>query len=461
LTTIPFSAGSMPDIETQFENPRLLNAFINNEGGANTVHNFPVPVQLAALSDVRQIFSSGYNGGIYIVATNTGIYTVDSSGTSQFVSSIPYSALPVTICENLQYQVTITDGENAYVYSQKTDKFQQLNDGSIAGFDLKNPNSCTVLNSFTIISDADSNMWQVSGANNALSWNASDKQQIESVATQLVGVCSFKNNLIIVGADAVERWVPSVEANEYMFPFQRDDNFRTDYGAAGSGLITSDIDEVTFLSSDYRAIVIDHSGTTTVSTPGMSAIWESQYADEIGTAMASFFSYKGLYFIQYTFSDRGWVYCMDTQKWCETTELFLGADGAVVKIDGVYNLTDQQDGYRRLVEIITPDLRFNDGANSYRSVLNAVRASIIQGRSQKTQPDYLELSISCDGLKWGNSVKSVIGKTGERVAKTQWRLSMAANQFGFRLRYYGDQEFILYQLDGIFNPPVQVMEKPT
>lgn len=437
---VPITSGSMPAIDGRISSQSVRNMIV---GADKDLYPYPYLKQLAAITNLRRIWYSEYNGGIYIAVSDDVIYTVDSKGVTEVIGIITFSALAITMCENLQNQVTITDGLKAYVYEIRKNNFVTLNETDHK-FSAVRPISCVMLNSFTIIGDNETGKWYISDANNALMYDDLRFGQIEDALTKLMGVATIHNNLFIIGLNGVERWIPAVEQQSFDIPFQRDDNFRTNFGAVSTASIVSDVDNIYFLSSKSSVIEMGLQGVNPVTNPGQGdAIVNS--GDQT-KASGCFFVYKGYYFYQLTLDNDSWLYNISTKVWTQTDEKVLSAANNHIALeDGFYEFTDERQGNRKL-EIITDVIIPPSVPNTYRATSTFFESKITQGDSNMNDDEYLELQISLDNQEWSNSVSQLIGKTGKRQAINTWRMNVSGHQFTYRWRYYGSANIALRYL---------------
>lgn len=450
---IPINKGTRPDWETRLGYPQILNLYVGESGFLYCTPGFTEIAPEAPLDNVRAIHYTTFDNGYYFVVTDTYIFRVSLYGGYNQIAKIKNSGKAVQIAENIQNQITFVDGKHAYVYDQRQKTFTIL--GENEGFTLTSPISVVVLNTITVILDADTNGWVISSTNNALEYPPLDNvPTIESQLTQAVGLETLGNNLYIFGSTGIERWEPNYNTNPYLFPFARDNNFRKDFGALSTNSIERGLDEIYFLSSKYVPMSLSLKGCQELgpgALEGMARII-SQYSD-FAKCHASFYTFRGNYFYHMTFPDIGisWVFNIKGNAWALSDDLILCAlhnQEVVCTRDGVFQLGLNTAHKKRTW--ISERITDYKGLNPYRVTLNAFELQIIQGLKQVTEPQYIGLTISLDSQSWLNTVVRQIGLTGERKARTQWNTNLAATEFTIKADYYGDLDFTIERATAVF-----------
>ncbi len=449
---IPIDKGTMPDWQRRFGYPLLFNLFLGESG---KLYCTPGLQLITSLLNARASHFTPFNN-TYIAVTNTQVVRISLLGTYSVIATIPFSGLPVQIDENLQNQITIVDGQYAYVIDQKNATFTQL--GSENGFGFESPCSVVVLNTFTIVLDKNTGGWIISSPNNALNYPPlTNIPQIETQLTTAQSLETLNNNLYIFGSTGIERWESSLATNTYQFPFSKDTNFRKDFGAISTGCVTRGIGVIYFLSSRYVPMALSEGSIVELhnkdgSAIGMSRILSS-YPD-VTQMLGSFYSFKGNYFYHMTAptTQISWVYNQNSTTWAQSDDLVLNSppnSEAVITPDGLFQLSTTPSTKRRTW--ISERMRINKGQQQFRGILNGVECEMIQGNLQTTEPQNLELTISEDALSWSNTVPEPIGLTGETNARTMWGMNIAAPEFTLKIEYYGNYDFSIEKVTAYIN----------
>jgi hypothetical protein len=441
LINVPTNLGTRPDWQPRLGYPKLKNMFVGESGSCYSDPGLMDVDANAPDEEARKIWYTPYGNGAYIVVTKTKILKINLTGGYTVLKEIRNTGQAVQIAENEQNQIGIVDGRNFYVYVQSTGDVVTM--GESQGFQFKRPISIIVLNNITVVLDYDTASWAVSTPNNMLEFPVLDNIFISPQLTDPVGLVVLNNNMFIFGTTGIERWIPSLGNNPYLFPFSKDTSFLKDFGAISTNGIAKGYDEVFFLSSKYTPMSLSVNGFKDLGAPfpntGYAKIF-SQYAD-VTKCESSFFPYRGNYFFTLTFQESNacWKYCVNSNTFSLSDKLIISAlkDYSVVATpDGIFNLTLTQQT-SRLCEWIGPRIVKYEGLEPYRNALTGFEVRIIQGLLHN-DPEQLELTISLDGQqKWLNTVTRPIGKTGERNAITTWAMNISGYEFTPRVRYYG------------------------
>lgn len=451
---VPINKGTLPDYNPQFGYPQLFNWYVG-EGGS--IYPTPGLISLANITGIRFTHYTVFNGGRRIVVTGDTIYTVSNSGARDIVASITNSGLAVQISENLQNQIVIVDGRTAWLYDQRANIFRVLN--SDDGLQVGNPGSTTSINSYIIIFDISTGIWQASDPNNATVYNVLQIQEMDTQSGSPVAVDTIDNNLFIFGSIGIERWQPTIVTNPFLPPFQKDLNYKQNFGAISTASVFSATDRIYFLSSLYipmelrtngvRVLVPREKGDIEPTNSGMARII-SQYVDA-KTPIGTFYTFRGNFFYALTYLQTGisWVFVNNTSTWFLTDELVVSASNGIESVatnNGLFNLSLIVDYKTRYWQ--SERMQNYKGQQTYRNLVNGAEAKINQGLSQESlavigqpqsdSPQYLHLQFSKDSVSWGNVVRRPIGLTGERQTKTFWPMSMATGpDLTARLTYTG------------------------
>lgn len=471
-TDIPLIPGVMPDWNIRLGNAQLKNMYANN----NRLYCSPGLLLTSAIPNIRAVHYTAFNGGSYVVVTRNNVYNIGLSGSLNLIGSIVFSNQAVKIDENLQYQVTIVDGGGAYayVYDQQAKSFTKI--GTTQGIDERLKTICgvVVINTFTIILSREG-WFQISNPNNALSYNEGYVAQMDPSLTTGVALASLDNNLYIFGSTGIERWEPGL-TNDYAFPFTRDSNYRSDYGAASAGSVVRAIDEVYFLSSYFVPMVLTGRGARElIDDQNLDEQGRSQKSSgiariigdytNISQAYGSFYTIKGNYFYQLTFleSTIGWVCNVKNKIWAYSDDLITASPQKEIQeivgtTTGLYQLTNTPlVGVAKHRLFIADRIPIWSGMQPYRKTVNGFEVRMVQGDLQTDSTgiyvnpynQFMQLSLSIDGLTYGNIVSEPIGKTGERQAVTNWGANITCQEITPKLEYWGDldlciEKFFMY-----------------
>lgn len=444
---IPISDGILPDWQLRLGYPWLKNMFVGDSKACYCTPGLEKFDTTAPDSGARAVLESEFGAGSYFIVTNSAILQIFKRGHWKIISEIQDSGQSVQLTENLQNQVGIVDGNHFWVYDQKTSSLVLMGDDQ--GFEFKSPISIVSLNTFTVVLDRISKTWVVSDPNNMLSFPPLDNvPQIGDQLQQPISLQTLSDNLYIFGTQGIERWVPTVANNQYLFAFTKDVNFRKDFGAIGTNTVVRGFEEIFFLSSKFVPMSLSDGELKNLGPAGSYngiARLISQYID-INNGFGSFYTYKSNYFYSLTFpiSNINWTYCQNSNTWSFNEDNILSSvrSGEVVaNKNGLYSLSLTPN--KKIRQWRSKRVVNDKGAYPYRNSLNAAKARIVQGLLQNKEPQYLELSISKDSQNFGNIVRRPIGLTGERQHETTWKMNMTGQEFTFLLSYYGDMDLTI------------------
>jgi hypothetical protein len=412
-------------------------------------HQNYTPSLISVYQDqVRAVHETPFDGVSYIVVTTTEILRVKPSGAKTTLHTILTTGMDVDITENNKNQVTIVDGKTAYVIEQQnSDNVVELSPSQ--SFPLLNPISCATINNFTVILDGNTGQWVISDANNAISYAdfAVAIQVIDGSLSKAIAVRSINNNIFIFGTTGIERYEPTLNVNIYLFPLQKDMNFKINFGAISTSSVVANINTIYFLSSRFIPISLDAKGfSELLPDNGQNERDESGIAREIASypdvkeAKGAFYTFLGNFFYQLTFetSAKTWVYCINSKTFANIDDYIIGAafnTPYVITSDGLYSLSTVPAYKKRLW--ISEDIEIKKGQQPSQGLVNGGELFLTQGSEQPVRDDYIGLSLSLDRRTWTNNVTARIGNTGDFNYRTIWPCNIACRFVKLRTQYYG------------------------
>ena len=455
---IPINKGTIPDWNTRLGYSNLLNLFVGESGflySSPGLEAIPSSEGIQ-LSDIRQIHYTRFLGGTYIVITSTAVYRVlPSGGVVSQVGVIENSGLPVQVDENIDEQIGIVDGRSMYVYIQKTGVFEQLTEADNE-FLVKKPISITILNNIAIVLDGETDGWYISSPNNMLDWPVLDfVPSIDSSLTKAVGLETLNNNLYIFGSTGIERWEPVYNTSPYLFPFAKDNNFRTDFGALSTNGImrgaTKSLSRIYFLSSQFVPMALTSQGISQLpddkNMTGMAKII-SEYED-VNTSFCCVVSVRGHYLVYFSFPSKNlsWVFCENSDAWAQFDEVIVSSlptQEVLATKDNIFNALPT------VIPDVTKHRRFQSerftaykGTAPYRGLISGIECRMVQGQRQSQTTQQLELTLSIDSESWLNTVTRPLPRVGKRNGIVVWQMNLAAYEYTIRLDYYGDMDITI------------------
>lgn len=447
IINVPINKGYLPNWNTRLGEPDLVNMFVGQRGD---LYPNPGLSLLSTIINIRKIHFTPYKEGSYIVVTNNNLLRVSLTGNVSIISTILNpSGLQVQIAENLQNQIAISDGKKGYVYDQNLEVFTTL--GTANNFAITAPISVISLNSYIIFLGSDG-VWQVSLPNQAVQYDPEGLQKIDSSLTMAKCLSTVDNNLFIFGLTGIERWIPTLNTNVYLFPFQKDTNYKKDFGAISSACVANGINKIYFLSSRFIPMSLDSQGMLELpqkeDVTGISKVISEYPEKEL--CLGSFYSFRGNYFFQITFEKKGisFIYNQNSNTLTRSDDLIISAaqdHEVVVKRNNVYTLSLETD-YKKRTLITERLVLYKDQGNS-RNILSGIEVRMVQGYSQTVEPQLLEFSLSLDSQSWLNVVRIPFGLTGERNHLAILKCSVSfPYEITVKIEYYGKYNFTIEKL---------------
>jgi len=175
----------------------------------------------------------------------------------------------------------------------------------------------------------------------------------------------------------------------------------------------------------------------------------SQYQEK-ELCHGSFYSFRGNYFFHITFQKEGisLVYNQNSNKLTKSDDLIISSaqnHEVVAKQSNVYNLSLETD-YKKRTLITERLVLYKEQANS-RNLLNGIEVKMVQGYSQKIEPQLLEISLSLDSDSWLNVIRIPFGLTGERnhLAILKCNVSFPY-ELTLKIEYHGNYNFTIEKL---------------
>jgi hypothetical protein len=452
MPAINITSGTSPDWNPQSNNPQIYNMFVGED---KKLHTMPGLKLIAALSGTLATWWTNYDGGNYIVVTELQLLRVSPTGAITNLASLSLSQFSVVeVTENLKFQLTITTGTDAYVFDQVTGILTDL--GPSQGFELGNPISCTTLNSFTTILDANGR-WNISAPNDALTYRPEAVQTIDPTLVKALAVKAIDNNLFIFGTYGIERWNPNLNTNVFLFPLSKDQDFKNNFGAISTNSIASDINNIYFLSSRYIPMQLSgRTGAVPIADTGIAkalSALKSVQNPLANNIRSSIYTYRSNYFFQLTFGldNQTWVYCVNSKKWCNTDTLVLDSASiqeTVLLADGLYELTTTPN--YKLRRFVSDAAMLNKGNSPNRALLNGIELNIVAGEgvpSTTAPTEFVELYISIDRVTYSNALRIPLPAPGARTGRTRWPVNLAATFITVKIEYHGALDFTIEGID--------------
>ena len=398
----------------------------------------------------REIFRSTRFSHLVVVIANK-VYIVNADFSHSIVGEIGTSEGSVDIAENLNKEISITDGEALYVYNWGLNTFVKPTIDFI-------PVYIEAMDGYLIAAAKDSNFWRLSNLNQATSW-PNDPNSVGALQTKsdnVIAVVRLNRQLFIMGNVTMEAW-RNVGANP--FPFTRDNSLSIDYGAVSSDSIAKGFGMICWLSANEQsglAIKYTQGGPPIdLSTDGINFRLDRITKPE--QAFGFLFEEDGHIIYQLTFPGDNLTYAYDfmAQKFYTLTDenlnfhiakrlaffdnklFFLSA-----KEGSLYEMGTEFTNYDgKIIPRIrkTKNFRLPDAA---RFVVPEVRLTMEQGNAANEQRVLLSLSKD-GGTSFGTVVSRVLNKLGNRPNISRFSQLGSQNDLVFQFRFEGLDRFVV------------------
>lgn len=151
------------------------------------------------------------NGRAFVVS-GSGLYEIESNGTSTLRGTLDTSSGIVSIDEN-GVQLGICDGTYVYIFTYASNAFAKVTD-----VDLPTAGTITFIDGYFVISKVDTGSFYISALYDGTSWAALDFATAESSPDELLRVYNAVGQLWLFGTHTTEIWTNTGAAS---FPFER------------------------------------------------------------------------------------------------------------------------------------------------------------------------------------------------------------------------------------------------
>lgn len=436
LLTIPLTTGTVPTLDGSIDYAKLVNLHVTAEDRVSDAPFFKLSERLHHPQGVYHTLGNA----ITLVVANNVLYVLNARNNFIRVSTITVQTQRIEFAENLKNEVLLCTGATAYLYNTQTQALTDLQ--LIEGFDIRRPVSCTMINSYFIVADGDSNRWQISSANDGLQWTPLNEALLTTASTKIQSVDSISNNLFIIGNNAIERWVPQETVLD--FPFSRDNNYRFGWGAFNTEAISAYQDRIVFLSSQCEVMILTAGGVKPLSTLGMdkrlSKIAKSEHPVSV------LFKHQGQLFYSLSTQDENWLFSFASQRWSNSTDSLLqwNGDSGFLLQDGFYVATDEVQPRAR--EFKTGWLTLPRRV-PYNPVVNRVSLNVIRDVSKAPQAqELLYLSLAHNHARFGNRVPLPLPERLSNAQPLHWSCNAMARELMLKLDYFGSSKLTLTDL---------------
>lgn len=317
--------GRFPKISSE----KTFNMFISTAGQDEWLVNFAGWKKLFYLIEGsahgRGVFHSVRNN-IIVAVINNVVFKIDSDFNFTQVGTILTASGDVFMDENLNDQICIVDGLNAYIYNVDTGSLtkQTLNSNLI-------PNYVVYHNTFFIFGNANTTgngaKWYVYVFDTPTTITEETELALETKPDYAIAVQRLpgqSNNIIVFGTSVSEIWTNVGGIDNYV----RNSSRSIDYGCLSPSTIASNDRYVVWLgvneSNSPTITMFTEAGPVSISTDGIDyQLGQLQFPEQ---STAFFYRDDGHLFYQITFynpSDNlSLIYDMDTKKFFHISDAY-------------------------------------------------------------------------------------------------------------------------------------------
>lgn len=286
---------------------KTINMYISDNwlvsfAGWKKVVNFP------GESQGRALFHS-VRGNLMIAVIGNSVFRIDSDLTYKFLGGLSGTSSKVYIDENLNNQICIVDGVEAYIYNWSTDS--ALTAQNISSTYSYTPQYVSYHNTFFLISgdrtDTNPQNWYVFQRSTdttitQVSSEAGGLFPLETKPDFVVGVHRLpgrSNNILVLGSSVCEVWNQVGGTQNY----RRNSSFNIDSGCASRETIAASENFICWLGQNEentRTIMMtDGADVKNLSTDGIDNLLSS--VENVSDSTGFFFRQDGHLFYQLTF----------------------------------------------------------------------------------------------------------------------------------------------------------------
>lgn len=395
---------------------------------------------------IRGMFTA--SGGRSFAVQGSGLYELNSIGTSTFRGSLLTSSGYVSMDEN-GTQLMIVDGTYGYIFTYATNTLTQITDA-----DFPTPGSVVFIDGYFVINKINSQSFYISALYDGTSWAALDFASAESSPDNLVKVVNSIGQLWLFGTKTAEIWSNTGAAT---FPFERISGGKMQVGImAGNTAVPVD-NSVIWVGQDAygKGIVYRADGFSPMRVSDDAVEYAISQATDSSNMIAYTYQENGHIF--YVLTGGGlsttWVLDLTTKYWHERA--YMNAYGFFephVGIASTFAFGKQLIGDKTNGNIYVQSLDYySDNGNplvarrvythlsqeNVRSRLNELELVIESGvgltTGQGSDPVVI-LRVSKDaGRTWSTEFTASIGKVGEYWKSAKWRRIGVANVVTFEV----------------------------
>jgi hypothetical protein len=301
---------------------RTYNMFISDDFLVN-YSGFQKVSEVKTGAKGRGLFHS-IRGNFALGVIGSGVYKFNENMSPQFIKNIDTSSGEVSIDENLNRQICIVDGQNAYIYNYDNASFTKQSLSFSPGY-VAYHNSFFLLSS--TFSDTNPQSWYAARYDSAttITIASADTFTLQTKPDSALAIKRLPgkgNNVIVFGSSVAEVWSNVGGAENY----RRISSFNIDGGAVSINTIAASEDVVCWLGKNENnspsLMVTDGSQTKRISTDGIDGLMQNISRPDQSTAF--FYRQDGHLFYQITFfndaDNLSLIYDFNTSQFFHVTD---------------------------------------------------------------------------------------------------------------------------------------------
>ena len=396
-------------------------------------------VTLAAGHPVRAVYSET---GTTYAACNGKLWGITAGEATALGNIIDDDDTTIT---GNGFDVAIAAGGAYYVWNKASKTLTTPDPGALGGV-----RSVASLDNYVILTEPNSQKFQIAGPGNAATLNALDFASAESAPDYLVRAQTNYSELWLFGTRNTEIWANTGNAD---FPFQRISGGVIERGCAFAGSVVTDDNSIFWVGDDRMVYRAQGYQPVVISTPYVHGILKGLAAD----ADVRGFAWSWLNHKHYVLRLPGapaLVYDSATNSWherstgedhgafkgtcacrCGGQTIVGGADGAVYTLGGV---TDGGD------VICREGVSIPIHQERQRITLNELQLHFQTGDTDIARDAQVMVQVSKDGRTWGNERWRPLGRAGQYDRLVRLHGLGQARQFQIRWRITDPIDAALY-----------------
>lgn len=316
---------------SKISNAQTWNMFISDDAQVNFA-GWKKAFDLLPSGSGRALFNS-LRGNFFIAVVNSQIFKIDQELFPTIVGTITTSAGEVYIDENLNQQICLVDGANAYIYNYGDGSFGEVTVSGMSPTPLKDiftPGYVSFNNTFFNFGNATKNvngaLWYTYQGSAGQALIAVSNQPIQTkpdFALAVVRLPGQSSNVLVLGSNCSEIWTNVGGLQNY----RKNSTLSIDYGCASISTIAFSEEIVCWLAinennSPVIAAYSSGQGLQTISTDGIDYQLGQIKFPAQSTAM--FYRQDGHLFYQITFyndaDNKTLAYDFNTQKFFQLSD---------------------------------------------------------------------------------------------------------------------------------------------